>query len=150
MLRQPSFAQLLNAHPTDIPRITLLLRPECLPTISAQYRAPLFSWLLDVGACTANLRNVRICLRFAVALVSPDSSATSAIFHTLECFTERFIRGTVALTYGQLVSAMIRMGAQPTVLQVDDTPDHLQSSMDIGKRDLLLSHLASLLVTLSK
>ncbi|TCD69819.1 hypothetical protein EIP91_006132 [Steccherinum ochraceum] len=132
MLKNPILTALsAAANSSDIARVALLLRPECLPMIPAPCRAPLFSWLLDV------------------ALISSDSYITSAISRTLECFTER-LSGIVVVSYSQLVSTMIRLGAQPTTLQVDDTPDHLQPSVDIERRDLLLSHLASLLVTLSK
>ncbi|KAH8080282.1 hypothetical protein BXZ70DRAFT_642181 [Cristinia sonorae] len=128
------FLTCLNAAASrsDISRIALMLRPESFTLIAHRYCASLFPWLFDL------------------AFKATDHMAIFSIFRTLECIPNHCERNEITLTHEQLVSSLIRIGAKTEALpavHLDEIPKEL---MNEERRDLLLTRMVSLLVTLAR
>ena len=93
--------------------------------------------------------DVRFILTTFTAFRDADANTTFSVFRTLEHLSSRSSGGSITLSNVDLIKTLIRLGAQPDALRVMDL-DVTKESMAEDRRESLLLHLVSLVMSLSR
>ncbi|THH30794.1 hypothetical protein EUX98_g3394 [Antrodiella citrinella] len=113
---------------SDVARVGMMLRPECMAMIPQEHYAPLFDWLYDIA--------------FKIS----ETTSINSVFRALE-YISAHCEDNVLMSHDQLSMTLLRLGAQPLVLGMMDV-DAPEERISEDRRDNLLVHVASLLVAL--